>query len=109
MPSLVMLLTWAGLVAVTGPPRELLPERGAAGPHVVAPGVRIGLDQTLASVEDAVRVRYVANSGMLVEAAGRRFLIDAPIREGISPQGPRGLGFQVVLAGRTGSVVRLPR
>lgn len=34
---------------------------------------------------DAVAVRYVANSGMLVTAAGRRFLIDAPIREGIAP------------------------
>lgn len=30
-------------------------------------------------------VRYVANSGMLVTVAGRRFLIDAPIREGIAP------------------------
>jgi L-ascorbate metabolism protein UlaG (beta-lactamase superfamily) len=31
------------------------------------------------------RIRYVANSGMLVETAGRRFLIDAPIRDGIAP------------------------
>jgi L-ascorbate metabolism protein UlaG (beta-lactamase superfamily) len=30
-------------------------------------------------------VRYVANSGMLVTNSGRRFLIDAPIREGIAP------------------------
>jgi L-ascorbate metabolism protein UlaG (beta-lactamase superfamily) len=30
-------------------------------------------------------VRYVANSGMLVTASGRRFLIDAPIRQGIAP------------------------
>jgi L-ascorbate metabolism protein UlaG (beta-lactamase superfamily) len=30
-------------------------------------------------------VRYVANSGMLVTVSGRRFLIDAPIRDGISP------------------------
>jgi L-ascorbate metabolism protein UlaG (beta-lactamase superfamily) len=30
-------------------------------------------------------VRYVANSGMLVTTAGRRFLIDAPIRDGIPP------------------------
>ncbi len=30
-------------------------------------------------------VRHVANSGMLVEVAGRRFLIDAPIRDGIAP------------------------
>ena len=38
-----------------------------------------------AKTPDAVAVRYVANSGMLVTAAGRRFLIDAPIREGIPP------------------------
>ena len=30
-------------------------------------------------------VRYIANSGMLVTASGRRFLIDAPIRDGIAP------------------------
>ena len=30
-------------------------------------------------------VRYVANSGMLVAISGRRFLIDAPIRDGIPP------------------------
>ena len=30
-------------------------------------------------------VRYVANSGMLVTTSGRRFLIDAPIRDGITP------------------------
>ena len=29
-------------------------------------------------------VHYVANSGMLVTVSGRRFLIDAPIREGIA-------------------------
>ena len=32
-----------------------------------------------------VEVRYVANSGMLVTVSDRRFLIDAPIREGIAP------------------------
>lgn len=30
-------------------------------------------------------VRYVANAGMLVTVAGRRFLIDAPIRDGLPP------------------------
>lgn len=30
-------------------------------------------------------VRHVANSGMLVDVSGRRFLIDAPIRDGIPP------------------------
>jgi len=33
----------------------------------------------------ATEVRYVANSGMLVAVSGRRFLIDAPIRDGIPP------------------------
>jgi L-ascorbate metabolism protein UlaG (beta-lactamase superfamily) len=32
-----------------------------------------------------IAVRYVANSGMLVTVSDRRFLIDAPIRDGISP------------------------
>jgi L-ascorbate metabolism protein UlaG (beta-lactamase superfamily) len=30
-------------------------------------------------------IRYVANSGMLVTLDGRRFLVDAPIRDGIAP------------------------
>jgi glyoxylase-like metal-dependent hydrolase (beta-lactamase superfamily II) len=38
-----------------------------------------------ASAAAGFDVRYVANSGMLVTMSGRRFLIDAPIREGISP------------------------
>jgi L-ascorbate metabolism protein UlaG (beta-lactamase superfamily) len=32
-----------------------------------------------------VSVRYVANAGVLVEIAGARVLIDAPVREGIPP------------------------
>jgi L-ascorbate metabolism protein UlaG (beta-lactamase superfamily) len=39
---------------------------------------------TPATVE-ATTVRYVANSGMLVTTGGRRFLVDAPIRDGIPP------------------------
>ena len=31
------------------------------------------------------QIHYVANSGMLVTVSGRRFLIDAPIRDGIPP------------------------
>lgn len=38
-----------------------------------------------ASSRTRFSIRYVANSGMLVDTAGRRFLIDAPIREGIAP------------------------
>lgn len=51
---------------------------------------RVPLADALASVDAGpdvrqVEVRYVANSGMLVDAGGRRFLIDAPIRDGIPP------------------------
>lgn len=35
-------------------------------------------------VED-IRLRYVANAGVLATVEGRSFLIDAPIREGIAP------------------------
>jgi len=46
---------------------------------------RIPMAQVVASVRDAVSIRYVANSGVLLEVAGRRFLVDAPIRQGIPP------------------------
>ncbi len=46
---------------------------------------RITLAHALASLHTCSEVRYVANSGMLVSMAGRRFLIDAPIRDGIAP------------------------
>lgn len=48
---------------------------------------------------DAVAVRYVANSGMLVTAAGRRFLIDAPIREGIAPYATSSAAERALLEG----------
>jgi L-ascorbate metabolism protein UlaG (beta-lactamase superfamily) len=32
-----------------------------------------------------IELRYVANAGMLLSLEGRKFLIDAPIREGIAP------------------------
>ena len=34
---------------------------------------------------DNLQLRYVANAGMLLSLEGRKFLIDAPIREGITP------------------------
>jgi L-ascorbate metabolism protein UlaG (beta-lactamase superfamily) len=46
---------------------------------------RVPLADALASIEGVPDVRYVANSGMLVTISGRRFLIDAPIRNGIAP------------------------
>jgi L-ascorbate metabolism protein UlaG (beta-lactamase superfamily) len=49
---------------------------------LIAPAV---VSQATSAPAQATTVRYVANSGMLVTAAGRRFLIDAPIREGIPP------------------------
>jgi L-ascorbate metabolism protein UlaG (beta-lactamase superfamily) len=45
----------------------------------------IPLIAAFASSASTTDVRYVANSGMLVTASGRRFLIDAPIRQGIAP------------------------
>jgi L-ascorbate metabolism protein UlaG (beta-lactamase superfamily) len=38
-----------------------------------------------APIGKALEARYVANSGMLVSIAGAKFLIDAPIRDGIAP------------------------
>ena len=35
--------------------------------------------------QDDLQLRYVANAGMLLSLEGRKFLIDAPIREGITP------------------------
>jgi L-ascorbate metabolism protein UlaG (beta-lactamase superfamily) len=46
---------------------------------------RIPLAEALASTESGAGLRYVANSGMLLTLSGRRFLIDAPIRDGIAP------------------------
>jgi L-ascorbate metabolism protein UlaG (beta-lactamase superfamily) len=46
---------------------------------------RIPLTDALASIGATTDVRHVANSGMLVTVSGRRFLIDAPIRDGIPP------------------------
>ena len=46
---------------------------------------RIPLADALASIAIAPKIRYVANAGMLVAVSGRRFLIDAPIRDGIAP------------------------
>lgn len=40
---------------------------------------------TLTAQRDSLEVRYVANAGLLVTVSGRRFLIDAPIRDGIPP------------------------
>ena len=37
------------------------------------------------ATQDGVRVRYVANAGMLVSIEGASFLIDAPTRDGITP------------------------
>jgi len=44
-------------------------------------------------------VRYVANSGMLVTVSGRRFLIDAPIREGLAPYATSSAAERALLEG----------
>lgn len=46
---------------------------------------RTSLASALASVGAVTEARYVANSGMLITISGRRFLIDAPIRDGLPP------------------------
>jgi L-ascorbate metabolism protein UlaG (beta-lactamase superfamily) len=46
---------------------------------------RTSLESALASVGAVTGARYVANAGMLISLSGRRFLIDAPIRDGIPP------------------------
>jgi L-ascorbate metabolism protein UlaG (beta-lactamase superfamily) len=43
------------------------------------------LADTRPPVRAATAIRYVANAGMLVAVGDRRFLIDAPIRDGIPP------------------------
>jgi L-ascorbate metabolism protein UlaG (beta-lactamase superfamily) len=43
------------------------------------------ISQAKAETKTPPEVRYVANSGMLVTVSGLRFLIDAPIRDGIPP------------------------
>lgn len=48
-------------------------------------GARIPVADTQSPPQDSPQVRYVANAGMLVTVDARQFLIDAPIREGISP------------------------
>ena len=48
-------------------------------------GVRIPVAEALSPPQDSPQVRYVANAGMLVTVEQRRFLIDAPIRNGIAP------------------------
>jgi L-ascorbate metabolism protein UlaG (beta-lactamase superfamily) len=48
-------------------------------------------------VDPSPEVRYVANSGILVTISGRRFLIDAPIRDGIPPYATSSAGEREAL------------
>jgi L-ascorbate metabolism protein UlaG (beta-lactamase superfamily) len=63
---------------------------------------RLPLDVALASVTAGTDVRYVANAGMLVAAGGRRFLIDAPIRDGIPPYATSSAEERALLEGARG-------
>lgn len=56
---------------------------GVGAARAAAPDVRT--PQPDRSTDARVEIRYVANSGMLVVVSGRRFLIDAPIRDGLPP------------------------
>ena len=62
---------------------------------------RIPLAEALASL-DRPLVRHVANSGMLVDLGGRRFLIDAPIRDGIRPYATSTVRERAMLEAATG-------
>lgn len=54
--------------------------------EVFKPGVLPAWTSLESAPVDAVTgARYVANAGMLISLSGRRFLIDAPIRDGIPP------------------------
>jgi L-ascorbate metabolism protein UlaG (beta-lactamase superfamily) len=50
-----------------------------------APLLAVGVLSQAGGFSTQAIVRYVANAGMLVSVDGRHFLIDAPIRDGISP------------------------
>jgi L-ascorbate metabolism protein UlaG (beta-lactamase superfamily) len=70
------------LVAVgtaTGAACQDEPSRAAVAPR---PG---GERVVPASAADPLALRYVANAGVLLTTGGVRFLIDAPVREGIPP------------------------
>jgi L-ascorbate metabolism protein UlaG (beta-lactamase superfamily) len=60
---------------------------------------RIPLADALASVSAATDVRYVANSGMRFAVSGRRFLVDAPIRDGIPPYAVNTAAERALLEG----------
>jgi L-ascorbate metabolism protein UlaG (beta-lactamase superfamily) len=60
---------------------------------------RVSLADALVSVGGDTQVRYVANSGMLVTVSGRRFLIDAPIREGLPPYATSSAAERALLEG----------
>jgi L-ascorbate metabolism protein UlaG (beta-lactamase superfamily) len=63
---------------------------------------RVRLADVLAAPEAELTVRQVANAGMLVEAGGRRFLIDAPIRDGIPPYATSSAAERALLEGARG-------
>ena len=58
-----------------------------------------GEPSQVAAAAAATHVRYVANSGMLVTISGRRFLIDAPIRDGIPPYATSSAAERTMLEG----------
>lgn len=58
---------------------------------------RIALTEAMASIEAGPEVRYIANSGMLVSVEGRRFLIDAPLRDGLPPYATSSVAERAML------------
>jgi L-ascorbate metabolism protein UlaG (beta-lactamase superfamily) len=65
----------------------------------IEPARVAGTQPAPASTAAATEVRYVANSGMLLTISGRRFLIDAPIRDGIPPYATSSAAERALLEG----------
>jgi L-ascorbate metabolism protein UlaG (beta-lactamase superfamily) len=66
---------------------------------IVGLGLLLSLSPQGAPPAVGTQVRYVANSGMLVTLSGRRFLIDAPIREGLAPYATSSATERALLEG----------
>jgi L-ascorbate metabolism protein UlaG (beta-lactamase superfamily) len=64
---------------------------------VDSPSVAGASSSSTHQVAPSPEVRYVANSGVLVTVSGRRFLIDAPIRDGIPPYATSSAGEREAL------------
>jgi L-ascorbate metabolism protein UlaG (beta-lactamase superfamily) len=77
----------------------MLPRIAATASIVLSTLAGYSEPSRLGAIEATTDVRYVANSGMLVTVSGRRFLIDAPIRDGIPPYATSSAAERTLLEG----------